>query len=335
MKIRAEASPNIALIKYWGKKEFSRDEDRNLALNASVSMTLKNAKTTIELEPQSEDRFFINNVAAVELDRKKMRRHLDRCWAALEDRADLKKIRAMGSFEIHSKNNFPQGTGMASSASAYAALTLAALTFALGRSQVEELLNREPSWISALARRGSGSAARSLAGPWVYWDGPAARVLPNSWKLFDTIVILSRHHKRVPSSDGHLAATKSSLMTNRQKTLMQRTPLLLQALEKRSLSGLGPLIEEEALEMHAVAQSGMPPIDYLSSETRKILEFLPTLGERDFYFTLDAGPNLHFLSERPVASELQDLLKNLGIAADLWLDEAGSGPLIREIDSMP
>jgi diphosphomevalonate decarboxylase len=230
-------------------------------------------------------------------------------------------------FKVKSQNNFPQGTGLASSASAFAALTVATLGEILGRDEADRLRREHMALVSSLARRGSGSASRSVDGGFVKWDGESAHRVPCEWRLRDTIVMFSTQHKKVPSSEGHSVALTSPLFEQRLKTLGPRLSAVEEALDASDLSRLGPLIEEEALELHAIAATGTPSIDYLLPETRKFLETLKNVSSRDFYFTLDAGPNVHIISERDVSPELGELLKRSGLeGTKLWLDGFGSGP---------
>jgi diphosphomevalonate decarboxylase len=140
-------------------------------------------------------------------------------------------------------------------------------------------------------------------------------------------LIVSKEHKKIPSSLGHVAATTSPLFSKRQLALPLRSQKILEALENQSLATLGPLIEQEALELHAVARSGNPSADYLIADTLKFLEALGPPDRRDFFFTLDAGPNIHFLSVRPIQNELKKMAINLGLKDfEIWEDYAGHGP---------
>ncbi len=328
MSYRTEASPNIALIKYWGKRPSTSDEERNLPLNPSLSMTLKRAKTVVEIVAAEKNSFVINNVPASESDSNKIEQHLARCRKAIGERPDLQRLATSEFCGINSANNFPQGTGMASSASAFAALTLAILAFELGKEAASRLLIQEASWVSALARRGSGSAARSLQGPWVQWSESTGKKLDTNWQLRDTVVIFSRSHKSVPSSMGHLAALESPLMPDRQSRLEKRLFEMHQAIADCDIHRLGSLMEIEALEMHQVARSGSPAIDYLLPTTQRFLDVLQKIPSRKFYFTLDAGPNVHLLSEEPIKDQILEMLASENLNADIWEDEAGDGAQI-------
>jgi diphosphomevalonate decarboxylase len=321
MTSKAIASPNIALIKYWGKKESQSDLDRNIGLNPSISMTLSKAQTVAEVSQKHKsesDDIFINNKIATPEDQKKVAKHLDRIF----DELKIKRFPCV----VKSENNFPMATGLASSASAFAALTLATLKeiFKSDSSKMESHL-KNTELLSSLARRGSGSAARSIEGPFCFWESQYAKKLNLDWKLYDTVLILSRDKKAVSSSQGHLLAQSSPHMKTRLKNLPHRTEKVLKALELKAIKDLGPLIEEEALEMHKIMQSSSSPIDYLLPETKKLLQALNQRHNRDYYWTLDAGPNPHFISERPIREELEALLKQESIQGEIWEDECGYG----------
>jgi diphosphomevalonate decarboxylase len=327
--ILAQASPNIALIKYWGKQPFESDPDRNWPLNPSLSFTLSRARTRLEISAAPEFSLWMDGAPAGENDAKKFRDHVARMHAALSERHWITGP-APQKFRIDSSNNFPTGTGMASSASAFAALTVGLMGYWMGVESARQRLEENRSWISSLARRGSGSAARSLFGNWSYWEGAEARAVPCPWELRDTVVIFSTQPKKIPSSQGHEAARTSPLLPARLRNLSSRIDRVRQALEARSLAQLGPLIEEEALEMHQVAESGSPAVSYLSPESRNFIRYLQSLKNRDFYFTADAGPNLHLISERSIEPEIQQALTALRMSATLWADQAGAGPCLEE-----
>ncbi len=313
--MKTRASPNIALIKYWGKLPSQTDLDRNLATNASISLTLSQAQSLVDLirlEDPSQFDLWINQKPASESDQDKVKRH----WKRVHEHLGLKQSSGL---RLRSANNFPAGTGMASSASSYAALTLA---------MVRELSPEHSlpmSDLSSLARRGSGSACRSLEGPWVKWEGRHAHKLDSDWKLRDTILILSSDHKKVPSSQGHLAATSSPFFKHRLSRLEERLSKVEKAIEKKSLSDLIPLVEEEAEELHKIVESSRPAITYKSDATRLILEEIRKIGSRDFAYTLDAGPNIHILSEGDCREPIEKVLKKVGIVAEVWEDFAGLG----------
>jgi len=316
------ASPNIALIKYWGKLPNIDDLNLNLATNPSLSMTLSRAKTETRFEflsKTSESSILIQNVTPSQNDISKITKHVERVCQAFEHSH-------LNPFSLKSFNNFPQGTGLASSASAFCALTLAVASEIMGPEQLKRDYWLLLPKLSALARRGSGSACRSLGGPFMLWRGENAQVFPADFKLRDTILIFSKEHKKVPSTEGHKSAQSSPLFQERLDHLERRLKAVEAALIKKDLQELGPLLEAEALELHEIAQTGNPPIQYLLPESLQFLAEMKNLKEREFFFTLDAGPNVHLISEKRILPQIETLLAKLGLKCEIWEDDQGFGP---------
>ena len=191
MKATAIAPSNIAFIKYWGKK----DEILRLPENGSLSMNLSGLQTTttVEFSPQfSEDYIEINGIREPNEGNRAIK-HLDRVRA-------LAKVSEFA--KVVTKNNFPTGTGLSSSASGFAALTVAA-TKAAG-------LNLPEKELSILARQGSGSACRSIADGFVEWiDGDTSDTSyaislypPGYWDIVDVVAVVSEGRKDVSTSEG-------------------------------------------------------------------------------------------------------------------------------------
>jgi diphosphomevalonate decarboxylase len=286
-----------------------------------LSLTLSKAQTITELEFRDlgEDAVSLDGQSAGEKDREKIRRHIERICVAMERPIPP-------GFRYSSENNFPMAAGIASSASAFAALTWATLGCLLGRAAAEEWIALHSRRASEFCRWGSGSACRSVDGPYMLWRDEAAELREFPIKLRDTVLILSRARKTVSSRDGHQAALSSPLLAKRLAGVEARLAEMTHALETRNLKAFGHLLEAEALEMHNVARQGVPSVEYWTEDTRRVLTAIQEMTDRDFYFTLDAGPNVHIISERDVSQELKALLSKLGIDAELWEDESGSSP---------
>ncbi len=287
---------NIAFVKYWG----NRDGARRIPLNDSVSMNLDHATTTttVEFDPQlSDDQVDLNGVAANENARQRVLAHLDRVrgLAKLENKA-----------RVESRNSFPTGTGIASSASGFAALTLAA-THAAGL----EFSERE---LSALARLGSGSASRSIPAGFVEWitssdphNSYAVSIAPpDHWDVRDVIAVVSTEDKSVGSTEGHAGATSSLFLPERLNALPVRLHRVRRAILNRDLALLGPAIEEEAIELHFIAMTSHPPIYYWSPGMVRVIQALQRWRADGLavYFTLDAGPNVHLICEGKDAEQV-------------------------------
>jgi diphosphomevalonate decarboxylase len=196
------------------------------------------------------------------------------------------KLRA----KISTNNSFPASAGIASSASGFAALTVAAAA-ALGLQLSEKEL-------SGLARLGSGSACRSVPDGFVKWEGEYARSLypPDYWDLRDILVIVETTPKKISSSTGHDLVQTSPYYTKRLEQLPERLKRCERALKNKDIVRLGEVIEEDCLDMHHVMQTQNPPLFYWNNETKRVIEELQESG-LPAYFTNDAGPNVHVLCE--------------------------------------
>ncbi|MGD8760152.1 MAG: diphosphomevalonate decarboxylase [Anaerolineales bacterium] len=315
----AVASPNIALIKYWG----NRDNEINLPSNGSISMTLGGleTKTTVTFnETLSEDSLLIDGVRASGDDHLRVSQHLDR----VRNMAGLSTAAA-----VESRSNFPAGAGLASSASAFAALSLAA-TAAAG-------VDLDTPDLSRLARLGSGSACRSIYGGFVEWqpgDTDAQSKAesfapPDHWQLADVIAIVNREHKRVSSSAGHALAGTSPLQAARVADAPRRLELCRQALLTRNFSRLAAVVEQDSNMMHAVMFTSTPPLVYWDPDTLALMQLIPSWRASGIHvcYTIDAGPNVHCLCTEEHANEVAERLSKLPIVQSVL--RATPGPPAR------
>jgi diphosphomevalonate decarboxylase len=287
---------NIAFIKYWG----NRDHALRLPLNNSISMNLDHATTTTTVafdDALDDDYIMLGSTVASAAPRARVVAHLDRVRA-------LAQIQTRA--RVQSQNNFPMGAGIASSASAFAALSLAAT-----RAAGLELSERE---LSILARQGSGSACRSIPGGFVEWlagsesaNSYAVSIAPPSfWDVRDVIAIVSAEEKKVGSTDGHAAASSSHFLAERVNALPARLARVRRALFARDLAALGPAIEADAVELHLVAMTSSPPIFYWSPGMVRVIQAARAWRADGLavYFTLDAGPNVHLICEAQDATQV-------------------------------
>lgn len=284
--VLALAHPNIALVKYWGK----RDVDLNLPAVGSLSITLDRlwAKTRVAFDPDlGQDRIWLNGRQETAANRRIgafldiVRRQAGVDWAAW----------------VESRNNFPTAAGLASSAAGFAALALAAST-ASG-------LNLEADALSALARRGSGSAARSIFGGFVEWahgerpDGSdsLARPLlgPGQWPLRVLVAITSTLVKAVGSTEGMSRSVATSpcqaaWISHQEADLA----VARAAIEARDFEALAEVSEHSCLKMHALAMSARPGLLYWNGATLEAMHAIRRLRADGVpvFFTVDAGPQL-------------------------------------------
>jgi diphosphomevalonate decarboxylase len=292
----ALAHPNIAFIKYWG----NRDEALRLPASGSISMNLDglHTRTTVTFEPGlSADNLTLNGAPAAGPALERVSAFLDlvRALAGLDWRA-----------RVTSENNFPMGTGIASSASAFAALALAA-------SQAAGLTLDEAA-LSRLARRGSGSACRSIPGGFVEWlagtgdaDSYAVSLAPpEHWNLADCIAVVSREHKATGSARGSALAGTSPLQSARLADASRRLDVCRAAILRRDFEALAAIVELDSDMMHAVMMTSSPALFYWQPATLAVMQAVRALRAAGLpaCYTVDAGPNVHVICEAARAGEI-------------------------------
>lgn len=319
----ARAHSNIAFIKYWGN---SNDALR-IPANSSISMNLKDLHTTTQVEWSPDttvDSLVINGVSADVTASERVSRHLQ----LIRDRFEI----AMCA-NVESVNNFPMGTGIASSASSFAALTLAAVN-ALGESLSEKEL-------STIARCGSGSASRSIPAGIVEWYAGDSHensysetfVNANHWDLVDVIAVVSKHHKRTGSSAGHTTANTSILQPVRVQHANERLKTVKEAILAKDFEQFATVVEEDSDLMHAVMMTSKPPLFYwepTSLEIMKAIREERTSNNLQACYTLDAGPNVHCICIREDAEKVISLLENISSDIEIRKSSAGRGAYIVE-----
>ncbi len=299
----ALAHPNIAFIKYWG----NRDDALRLPASGSISMNLDGlqTRTTVTFVPDlTTDTLTLDGLPAAGPALERVSAFLDlvRRMAGLERRA-----------AVVSENNFPMGTGIASSASAFAALALAA-TRAAGLALSESELSR-------LARRGSGSACRSVPGGFVEWlpgtgdaDSYAVSIAPPAhWDLADCIAVISREHKATGSARGSALAATSPLQAARLADAPRRLDLCRAALRGRDFEALAAVAELDSDMMHAVMMTSSPALFYWQPATLAVMQAVreARAGGLPVFYTVDAGPNVHVICEAARAEQTAEWLTRL------------------------
>lgn len=282
----AVAHPNIALVKYWGK----RDLALNLPAVGSISITLEAlfTRTTVAFDAHADaDALTLNGVAAP--------RHAIRLSAFLDRLRRIAGVTARA--RVDTANNFPTGAGLASSASGFAALAMAA-SHALG-------LALTPAELSILARQGSGSAARSIFGGFAEMargaapdgsDAVATPLLaPTAWPLTVLVAITSEAEKDIGSTDGMERSRATSpyydaWVTSQDSDLAEAR----RAIADRDFDALAAVSEHSCLKMHALAQASRPPLLYWNSVTVAAMETVWRLRRAGtpVFLTIDAGPQL-------------------------------------------
>lgn len=328
------APANIALIKYWG----ARDPERVVPYHPSISITLEVCRsvTTVEArEDLAEDEIRLvatgtgRPAAPPPAFTERVRRHLD-VLRARTGRSER--------FRVATRNTFPAAAGIASSASGFAALACATLQ-ALGLDPARPGgPDGHPDLdLSVLARlSGSGSAARSVLGGYVQWpgpsraeNGPAETLAPAThWDLRDVIALVQSGPKEVSSLDGHRRAPTSPYFERRLELLPERLKAVRRAVEERDLESLGPLIERDAIDLHAIAMTSVPPIFYWHPGTLEVLAAVRDLRGSGVsaWSTLDAGANVHVICPPDDEAAVASRLAGLPAVRDVIRDRVGAGP---------
>ncbi len=313
----ARASANIAFIKYWG----NRDDALRLPSNSSLSMNLDGLFTETSVtwdETLKADTFIMNGHSDSGAARDRVAAQLD----VIRRRLDL-----TAHARVESANNFPTGAGIASSASSFAALTVAAVA-AAGATLTEREL-------TTLARLGSGSAARSVPSGFVEWHAADSHeesfaesiAPPDYWELVDVVAVVSTAHKATGSTEGHRSALTSDLQPARVAGAENRLATCRAALLARDFPTFAEVVERDSNLMHAVMMTSRPPLFYWQPGSLTVMERVRRWRAEGLSvcYTLDAGPNVHCICIRKDAEAVSAGLQKLSEVVQVRLAGAG-GP---------
>lgn len=320
MKTTAVAPSNIAFIKYWGKK----DELLRLPANSNISMNLTNLLTTTTVEFDSlyqEDDITVNG--------ERNGRESIRIIKQLD--LIRKKAGFLQRAKVKTENNFPSSTGLSSSASGFAALTVAACHAANLSLNEKEL--------SILARLGSGSACRSIPEGFVEWaEGTdsessfASSLYPSSyWDIADVVAVVSREKKHIPTSAGHSIAGTSPFYRTRLAGMEAKIKLFKTLLEKKDFTQFGEVIEREALEMHAVMITSIPPLLYWLPTTVLLMKEVQRWRKEDSleaYFTINTGQDVHIICQKQDKTQVCEKLASLPFVLKTIPNDPGPATII-------
>ncbi|GIV95609.1 MAG: diphosphomevalonate decarboxylase [Herpetosiphonaceae bacterium] len=325
----AIAPANIAFIKYWGVL----DSELTLPTNGSISMCLDRCTTETHVrfeEGLDRDEVLLDLYEGVE--RPAEGRAYERVVAHLD------RLRAMAGVNlrarVRSRNSFPADAGIASSAAAFSALTVAGAA-ALG-------LNLSEQQLSVLARlSGSGSACRSIPDGFVEWindgtsTGSYARSIapPEHWQLCDIVAVVDVGAKQIASEAGHKLAFTSPYFPVRLQEIPERIERARRAILERDLATLGEVMEADAISMHTVAMTTRPPAFYWSAGTMAIIQAVRRWRDEGLacYFTIDAGPNVHVLCPVESAAEIEARLCLLPEVQFTIVNLAGPGARVVKV----
>ncbi len=297
MKASAIANSNIAFLKYWGKK----DELLNIPMNPSISMTLDeniSTKTTVEFsEEYKEDEFILNNEKQEGEKLKRVSNFLD--LVRKKSNSNLKA-------KVISQNTFPTGSGIASSASGFAALAAAS-----AKSLNLSLNEKE---LSVLARLGSGSACRSIYGGFVEWEGENTIQIKDEkhWpEIRDIVILITSEEKKVSSREGMQQTVRtSSKYKKRIETINMALFKIRRAIINKDFPSLAEAIMKDSDNLHECMEDTTPKLVYLNENSELIKKAIKELNSKIIKaaYTFDAGANAHIITlEKFVPEILIDL----------------------------
>ena len=287
----AQAPSNIALIKYMGKK----DSETNTPINSSLSYTLNHLLSTVILEQCAGkvDRWKpldIPGAAPFTLSTAAQERFLKHL-------AHLKaQMNYSGAFIVRSNNNFPHSSGLASSASSFAALTKCAVTALCELTQTPLLAIEEQAQLSRL---GSGSSCRSFFSPWALWTENAIKAIELPYQeLIHQVILISHAEKKVSSSEAHQRIRTSPFYKTRANRAEDNLKELLDHFNTGDWKGAYQVCWREFQDLHLLFSSAASPFSYMTEQSNAALVTLQTLWEKEGdgpLITMDAGPNIHLL----------------------------------------
>ncbi|HAT54889.1 MAG TPA: diphosphomevalonate decarboxylase [Lactobacillus sp.] len=315
--ITAKAHTNIALVKYWGKA----DEQLILPTNDSISMTLDHfySTTSVQFDPVlSTDEIILDGIKLPADGQQRIRQFMDL----------VRQLAGITTFaHIETSNHVPTTAGLASSASGFAALAGAAAK-AAGLN-----LNRRE--LSRLARRGSGSATRSIYGGFVQWhaghDDETSFAEPLEekvdWPIRMIAIVVSRDEKKVGSRHGMKQSQTSPFFKDWVKQSNADIEPMKTALLKKDINRVGAIAEHNAMCMHATTLSAMPPFTYFNGDTIEAMQLITDLRNNGLncYYTMDAGPNVKVICLENEVEPILDHLRPVFGDAHLVVAKPGSG----------
>lgn len=314
------AHTNIALIKYWGK----RNRQLFLPMTSSLSLTLDAfyTDTRVSIEPNlTRDCFILNDQVQADDETQKISRFINlfRQQSAIQD-----------PLLIESTNHVPTAAGLASSASAFSALGLC-LNDLLG-------LNLDTKTLSTYVRQGSGSATRSLFGGFVLWHAGQGRdsassysqqIDPADWDIHMLVIAINKGSKAISSRQGmeHTVQTSPFYQLWPQE-VDQDLQKMLGAIKARDFDQIGQIAEHNAMKMHATMLAAQPSFTYFQPDTVRAIQLVQDLRREGVpcYLTMDAGPNVKVLCQSPSIPILQQRLSQYFRPDQLILAHPGPGP---------
>ncbi len=326
--VTAIGTPNMALIKYWGK----RDEKLILPMNSSISITFDETlatRTSVVFSGKfKQDRLYIDGKLV----------DLTKDDTAKERFSMVDKIRSRAGSKLKvlmvSRSNFPASSGLASSASG-----LATLAFAASKAIGLDLSAKE---LSIFARQGSGSACRGLYGGFVKWekgvksdgsDSYAKQLADEKhWPdLIDMVAIVSREKKKTSSRSGMRQTVASSILYKARMDYVENAVKRMEdAIAKKDFDALAEITMRDSNDMHSVMLDTFPPIMYLNDVSREIIAATHDMNEAEGRmvgaYTFDAGPNGNIITREKDVKRVTKMLKDIDGVEEILKVKVGKGP---------
>ncbi|MDT8415437.1 MAG: diphosphomevalonate decarboxylase [Flavobacteriaceae bacterium] len=317
--VEAEAPSNIALVKYWGKKT------NQIPANPSVSFTLSNAKTRtrIDFEKRENQHPFSFKVYFEGKINQAFKPKIAQFFERVQKHLPLL---SQYHLDIFTENTFPHSSGIASSASGMAALSLCLCDFERRLTQTDPDVE---FWkkVSFLARLGSGSACRSLKGPVVLWGAnqaddhasdlygtlPSFQIHQIFQDFQDTILLIDKGEKQVSSSVGHGLMHAHPFANQRFAQAHLHLHQIKEAFITGNILDFIRIVESEALSLHAMMMTSEPYFLLMKPETLKVIEkiwLFRAQTDIPVCFTLDAGANVHVLYPNHVAKKVREFIQS-------------------------
>lgn len=319
-RIKVTASPSLALLKYWGKLKTGV----NIPATSSIAVTLSGLETRTEISispiPAVKDQLILNGNP---VDDPKIRSFLHHARS---------QYHLPESLTIQSTNNFPTSAGLASSSSGFAALAAGLSVW------IDPSLN--PAELSALARTGSGSAARAVFGGWTHWPrGSSSAIplyLPDYWEDLRIVLILVTS---APKPEGSRSAMNHCSETSPffpvwTQTNENHEKLMLDALKRKDLELLGTAMQQSYLSMFSTMFTASPPVFYWLPKTVQILRACADLRRQGFnvWETMDAGPQVKLFCLEKELKEIVSAVSNQIENLEYRVSCPGNAPTIEIFD---
>ena len=329
---------NIALVKYWGKKE------GQLPLNPSISMTLNKSCTLTRIEAEFKRK---QSGRIIYVNGENEHPFLPRMEILLNYL--IKEVPVLGSadYRVETSNNFPHSAGIASSASGMSAFALCLLGIAEKLTGKKTALMEFLKMASYVSRMGSGSACRSVYGGFTVWGRTqdvqgssdlfavpvTDRVHPSLRTLHNAILVVSSAPKDLPSSHGHSLMKQHPFTRSRIRQAGRNVSELLKAMGAGDLDRISEITENEALTLHALLMSSPGGMIMLKPDTVQIINRIRKARQRGLavFFTLDAGPNVHMLYPESSAADAEAFIREelIPLCENGYFinDQCGTGPV--------